>query len=178
MESSEKQRRSADREIQLYKGLGERGLALAPRQATLERLAAQIEGDQREIDTLITRARQNISQAEANITKLIDDRNKDLATEQKMAAGQLQEVGQQILMHGNLLRETRIQGTAALSAMMDRTRATVSYLLSRRLPETTKDFMAQPHDSIQPGDVLTVEQSTPEIEPGLTSALGSSAAPR
>jgi protein involved in polysaccharide export with SLBB domain len=157
MESSIRQQRSVEKEAQAFKVLEDKGLGVLPRQAALERLAAQIEGDQREIDTLSSRARQNIGQAEAAISKLIDERDKDLAMEIRQTSAELDEVEKEIAMQRSLLNEAEALSGTILRA--NRSEMSLRFRISRRDPEgVVREFVAQKDDPVDPGDVITVER--------------------
>ena len=153
-ESGVKQQASVEREIAKERSLADRGLALAPRLTTLERLAAQIEGDQRDIDARISQTRQEMAQAEAAITKLVDDRERDLRAEIRATTTQLEETNQQIALHHELAAEAEalnaLQGGLRTGAKRPRVRY--------RITRSDKEFPAQANDNVEPRDVLVVEQ--------------------
>ena len=162
LESSVKQQISVDREIAGLKGLSDKGLLLAPRQTTLERLSAQIEGDQKDIDARIAQVRQNIAQSEALMAKLADDRQRDLGVEIRMASAQLEEADQQVAMHKNLIAEAEsLSGRIGVVLRGSRS-ARLGYRVTRTEPGGPREFSAQADDLIEPGDVITVDQSTVE----------------
>jgi protein involved in polysaccharide export with SLBB domain len=167
MESSLRQQRSAEKEAQALKVLGEKGLGVLPREATMERLAAQIQGDQREIDTLIARGRQNIGQAEGAIIKLADERDKELIVEVRQTSAQLEEVEEQLSTQRNLLNEAETLSGANQGMRAGQTEG-VRFRISRRNSEgTTREVTAQKDDRVEPGDVVTVEKNFARIDLGV-----------
>jgi polysaccharide export outer membrane protein/exopolysaccharide production protein ExoF len=154
MESSKKQQKSVEKEMQVFKTLGDKGLAILPREAAIERLGAQIEGDQREIDTLIVRSKQNIEQSEAAILKLIDERERELTVQIRQTSAQLEEVEQQLLAQQNLLYQAEALGGAAIREGQGE--VSLRFSIVRRDPKgITREFPVQKDDLVEPGDVIT-----------------------
>jgi hypothetical protein len=165
MASSIKQQKSAEREAQALKQLGDRGLGILPREAATERLAAQIEGDQREIDTLVVKARQNIEQTEAEIMKLADDREKELRTAIHDASRQLEDVELQIVTQSNLIAEVQLRSGTLLLASQGA--ANLRFRITRRdIDGRSQEFTAKADDIVEPGDVITVTRDIALGEPG------------
>jgi exopolysaccharide production protein ExoF len=74
IKASQKMHESVVRELEETKGLVSRGLAPAPRVLPLERTVAQIESEQKALESAILRARQMINTAEAARLAVIDER--------------------------------------------------------------------------------------------------------
>jgi protein involved in polysaccharide export with SLBB domain len=184
MDSLTRQQKSVEREAQVFKTLGDKGLGLLPRETALERLAAQIEGDQREIDTLSAKARQNITQTEAAMTKLADDRDRDLAIEIRQSTAEFEQVEKDIATQRNLIYEAEALSGADQRALSDRTELDLRIRISRRDPSDHQgqitEFIAQRGDNVEPGDVISVSRILARSESGVRSdgrapALGAAA---
>jgi chromosome segregation ATPase len=174
LESSAKQQISVAKELSSLKGLSEKGILLAPRQTTLERLSAQIEGDQRDIDARIAQVRQTMAQAEASISRLIDERNREVGLELRSTSGQLEELDQHIALHRSLIAEAEALG--GLTRLFEGgTRAVrLEYRVTRVEPDGPREFPAQGNDPVEPGDLITVDQF---IGDGTLASESASSAP-
>ncbi|WP_406857088.1 polysaccharide biosynthesis/export family protein [Alsobacter sp. KACC 23698] len=173
MNSLVRQQKSVEVETQAMNVLGAKGLTILPRQASLERLAAQIEGDQRQVDTLSSEAKQNILQTEIAIAKLTDEREREIMAELKAASAELAETDHMIATQTDLVREAEILGSTKLT----RSGAPESRLRFRVLRRTSEsqseEFELTRDASVEPGDVLTVE--LPESEESEAPAVPQSA---
>jgi protein involved in polysaccharide export with SLBB domain len=160
VKANAKQQLSADKEAVGLRRLSEKGLGLAYREAVLERLTAKIEGDDREIDVQIARARQMVSQAESSLAKLISERERDIRTELRQVAVQLDEADQQILLQRNLIAEAETFGAVNNNQPMriGKNKLRLRFRIARTGDEGTAEFGVDQHDQVQPGDVVIVEQ--------------------
>jgi len=159
MDSAIREQSTVENELRQYKTLSDKGLALTPRLSLLERLSAQIEGDQRDIDTRIARAQQNIAQAEAAITKAADDNNEKIVTELRQISMQLNELTQQSAMHRDLMLEAEVLGTASQQLRTRQLHINLSFEVARRESDRVTEVKADGHDGVEPGDVITVRQN-------------------
>ncbi|RWP69995.1 polysaccharide biosynthesis/export family protein [Mesorhizobium sp.] len=162
IESLQKQQKSVQRELEAGRILEEKGLALMPRQATLERLSAQIEGDQRDVEVLITRARQSIIQTELALDKATDDRKKDIATEIQQVLAELVEVQSEIATHEELIREAELSGAAVRGVVADQRSMRFRYQIVREDSTGVHKFQVDDDARVEPGDVISVERVVPE----------------
>ena len=92
--SEQKQAKAIEREIEELRALVGRGLAPAPRVLPLERTLAQAEREQRELETLVIRARQQIDVSEQTIVTLRDERRGNAVAELQTVQAQVKEVSQ------------------------------------------------------------------------------------
>ena len=127
--SEQKQAKAIEREIEELRALVGRGLAPAPRVLPLERTLAQAEREQRELETLVIRARQQINVSEQTIVTLRDERRGNAVAELQTVQAQVKEVSQKYNTAQRMLAgaafsspELRSSGEAALpeSALLDR----------------------------------------------------------
>jgi protein involved in polysaccharide export with SLBB domain len=158
VKANAKQQLSAEKEAVGLRRLSEKGLGLTYREAVLERLTAKIEGDDREIDVQIARARQIVSQAESSLAKLVSERERDIRTELRQVAVQLDEADQQILLQRNLLVEAETFGAFNQLTRIGKNKPRLRFRIARTGDEGTAEFDVGQHDQVQPGDVVIVEQ--------------------
>jgi protein involved in polysaccharide export with SLBB domain/predicted RNase H-like nuclease (RuvC/YqgF family) len=153
-ESGNKKISSLEKELTGLRSLSERGLGLASRQGELDRLAAQYEGDQREIDTLINRARQNIAQAETSTGRLMSERQQSIRIELRQVSTQLDDLEQQMAMQQDLLAGSERMGAVTQAQRLGR----FSFRISRRTSTGVTELDVQQSDAVEPGDVVIVKQ--------------------
>jgi protein involved in polysaccharide export with SLBB domain len=153
-ESGNRKINSLEREIAGLRSLTERGLGLAARQGELDRLAAQYEGDQREIETLINRARQTIAHAETSIVRLRSEREQAIRVDLRQVSAQMEDLEQQKAMQRKLLAGAERMGAATPAPSSAR----LSFLISRRTSDGSTEFNVQQSDAVEPGDVIIVKQ--------------------
>jgi protein involved in polysaccharide export with SLBB domain len=157
-ESGNKKISSLEKELIGLRSLSERGLGLASRQGELDRLAAQYEGDQREIDTLINRARQTIAQAETSAVRLMSERQQAIRVDLRQVSTQLDDLEQQMSMQQDLLAGAERMGAATQAQRLGR----FSFRISRRTGTGVTEFNVQQSDAVEPGDVVIVKQLGPD----------------
>jgi protein involved in polysaccharide export with SLBB domain len=155
MESTIKQLASVEKELAGLRSLNERGLALAPRQTTLERLAAQIEGDQRAIDTQIAQAQAITVQNEAAITRLGDDRRREAQVELRQVTAQIEQLEGQLASQRALLAVAGALGVAE-DAQSNRAQFVLTYQISRGSGAAVREVTVAESDLVEPGDVIKV----------------------
>jgi polysaccharide biosynthesis/export protein ExoF len=168
MESAVRQQLTVESELRQYKTLGDKGLALSSRTSALDRLLAQIEGDQRDIDTRIARSRQNIAQAEAAIVNLMDEYKKELTADLRQISTQVSDLNHQSAMHRDLIVEAETSGTISHQAQSARLSYRIQFSVARQDNGEVKEFTADKHDRVEPGDVITVKQ---QFEYGAAATL-------
>jgi exopolysaccharide production protein ExoF len=171
-ESGVRKQASLEKEIAGLRSLTEKGLGLSARQGELDRLAAQYDGDQREIDTLISRARQVIAQSETSIARLTNERARDARLEIRAATGQLDDIEQQKTMQRRLLAETARLGAANQAIVQRRRSLHLTFTISRQTDAGVKEISARQDDPVEPGDVIVVDQvsSDSRLDENLTNA--------
>ncbi len=153
-ESGNKKIDSLEKELVGLRSLSERGLGLAARQGELDRLAAQYEGDQREIDTLINQARQTIAQTETSMLRLMSEREQAIRVELRQVSAQIDELEHQVMLHQRLLTETERMGSAVQALHSAR----INFRISRRTSSGIAESTVTHSDAVEPGDVIIVER--------------------
>ena len=155
-EAAEKQRFSMTRELSEVRDLVSRGLAPTPRVLPLERSIAQVEREQKEIDTQITRARGQISATERLITTARDDQVSVAARDLLAVQAQIREEAQRYAAAETLAREATAF-SSELSAKTDADeRVELAFTIVRADNGEAKEIPAAETTSMQPGDILKV----------------------
>ncbi len=166
--ANKKEAASVQRELNDVRTLYGRGLATISRQSGLERTQAQIAVAEQGFQTLILRARQNITQVEQRIFDLQNERRGRLNAELQRTRLDLEEALNRIDTNKSLLVE--VQFTAPiLAANTEDFAETRSFQIVR--PENGKQitFAADEHMELQPGDVVKVQRTYP-LPSGLKAA--------
>jgi protein involved in polysaccharide export with SLBB domain len=174
-ESGVKKQASVERETAGLRALSEKGLGLSARQGELDRLAAQYEGDQREIDSLINRARQTIAQSETDIARVTLQRERDIRVELRQLSTQLEEIEQQRSLQESLLADAGRMGAAVQLPGLSRSVVRLRFRISRRTGNGISEFNVQQNDPVAPDDVIIVDQIL--VDMGVSSATGIKATP-
>jgi polysaccharide export outer membrane protein/exopolysaccharide production protein ExoF len=176
-ESSAKQAASAVKEMAGLKGL--KSAELVARRGSLERLVAQMEGDQREIDARIVTAQRSIAQTEAQIGKLADERQKDLGQELRQASAQMNENHQQIVLNKSLLAAAETPGSLmGQLAQTNPGEGRLGFSIRRPTAGIMRELPAQPDDPIEPGDVIEVKRYLSDRAIGADPANGGARRPQ
>lgn len=148
------------RELQNISGLVEKGLSAAPRQLSLERTIAQIEGDRLRVGTALLKARQEISKTDIALLELKNNRANEAARELRETQSKLDEVRRKAATYKRLLQETEGVVPKSLIANSPDNKVQPIYAIVReRIPEA---FEQQALEStvLGPGDTIKIEIPT------------------
>lgn len=165
-EAKEKQARLLDIEIKDTQTLFSQGLSRKAALSTLQRLAAELDGDRRQIAAMIAKSEQGISSVELEITGERDKYIKDAVRELQESRSRLTELGVRVAAAREVVRQSELR--------LGRARATISsstvksYAITRRGPEGQPTTLAaEETTSVQPGDIIRVYSA--ETPSGWTS---------
>jgi len=146
------------KELDSTSTLVSKGLAVAPRQFSLERAEAEVETNRLELDTALLRARQEISRADRNILELQSQRRNEVLGDLRQVTASLEQTMQ------------KIQTTQKLIAESDN-------FAAQYIPGGTRDQSAQPVFSIVRGSgseaVESVVSDVTLVMPGDIIKVGS-----
>ena len=148
------------RELQNISGLVEKGLSAAPRQLSLERTIAQIEGDRLRVGTALLKARQEISKTDIALLELKNNRANEAARELRETQSKLDEVRRKATTYKRLLQETEGVVPKSLIANSPDNKVQPIYAIVReRIPEA---FEQQALEStvLGLGDTIKIEIPT------------------
>jgi polysaccharide export outer membrane protein/exopolysaccharide production protein ExoF len=169
------------KELQSVTSLVEKGLAVTPRQLSLERTMAQIEGDRLRLGTNLLRARQEISKTDIAIIELRNKRNNEITVDLRETQSRLEELTQKIETSEQLLDEsTAFQSRADFAR--DRNVKPI-YTIMRREGAQMVQIDANEGTGVEPGDTIQVVVPgavgrTPSMRSDRGASTQSDAAPR
>jgi protein involved in polysaccharide export with SLBB domain len=149
---------SVGKELAEVNDLYKRGLTTTARQMGLVRMQVQIEMNEQGFQTLILRARQNISQVEQKIFDLKSERNASLTAELQKTRLDLDDVNvkfetnQSLLVEANVVVPTMV-GTS--DGVVDLRSLTVVRVRDGK----AQTIEADEHTELLPGDVLRVQRT-------------------
>jgi protein involved in polysaccharide export with SLBB domain len=153
-----------DRQIQLVKKeldgvsvLVSKGLSVAPRQLSLERTLAQIEGDRLRVGTSLLKARQEISKTEITILELKNKRTNDAAVELRETQAKLDELARKAATSEQLLYEAEVMVPQLVSRLTRSRRIEPVYTIVRQSGGGTVEMSASEVTTVEPGDTIKVE---------------------
>jgi predicted nucleic acid-binding Zn-ribbon protein len=149
---------SVGNELKDVKALARQGLATATRLMGLERMQAQIEMNEQGYQTLILRARQNISQVDQKIFDLKSERNASLTAELQRTRMDLDEVGTKFETNQSLLVEAQLM-VPTLVGNSDGLVEARSLTVVRVQDGKAQSIEADENTELLPGDVLRVQRS-------------------
>ena len=133
-----------------------RGLAPTPRVLPLERTIAQIEREQKEMDTSMLRARQQINVAGRMIATLMDDRVAAAAAELLTVQAQMREAGERSATARRVIQQSAPYAIGAPGATQGET-PTLAFSIVRTEGGAPREFEAVETTPMRPGDILKVE---------------------
>jgi polysaccharide biosynthesis/export protein ExoF len=142
------QQEASKRQLGLLSNLKERGLASPGREFDLERMLADVQSKQREIETQAVRIQQERAKTESTIGKSKDQRQLEAATELRQIRTALAQFGQ---------RAETARRVLSMTATPDPNGAKRDYVIIRQTdPDRQASIVAQEATAIRPGDVLQV----------------------
>lgn len=154
------------KELNVVKALYARGLTTVTRQSELERSHAQIIATEQGFQTLMLRARQNITEVEQKIYTLQEDRRARLSAELQQTRLELEETSNRMDTNRRLMMEAQVTAPI-LAAGSDDAGGSREILIVRTENGRKSTIQADDHIELQPGDVLKVQRSygsTPEFD--------------
>jgi exopolysaccharide production protein ExoF len=154
IEAARKQEASVMKELEDTRGLVARALAPAPRILPIERTLAQIEREQKEINTAIMRARQQINATKIQRDALTDERRNSAVTELQAMEVQKRELDERVETAARL-----ISGSSAMLANPHEaadSEGAASYVIIRHRNAVATEITATETTVLEPGDVVKV----------------------
>lgn len=168
--------KAVGKEIEEVRGMVARNLAPLPRLTVLERTYAQIVGNQRALETLIVRAQQQITLTNQLIKQAEAVYRDRVNREIELTINEMGEVSRRVQTSRRLVQEAEVIAPAQALERLQQQSTETRFTITRRIGLETKTFPAEGGTSIEPGDVLNVERSTPM--PSAVSAGGDGLATR
>jgi len=166
--SLEKQLTFHDRQAELIQkelagvsSLVQKGLAVAPRELSLERTVAQMQSDRLAAETSLLRARQEMSRTDIAILELNNRHANEAAESLRDTQIQLDEVVRKANTARQLLYETEVTAPTLLASRERSERAKPVYKIVRTTAAGTQELTAEETTPIEPGDTVKVEIPMP-----------------
>lgn len=163
------QLRLLNQELKSVSSLVEKGLAVTPRQLSLERTMAQIEGERLRHATGIMRARQEISKTDIAILELGIKRTNETTLELRETQSKLEEAIRKFDTSSQLLNEA--ENFQSLAHRVRGRAIQPTYTILRQQGDRSVQVNATGATAVEPGDTIQVEVPLP-IRP--TPSLGQS----
>jgi polysaccharide biosynthesis/export protein ExoF len=160
--ASQTQWKSVETELNEVKALVGRGLTTNIRRMSLERFLSQIEMAEQGYQTLILRARQNISQTEQKIFDLKSDRDKRLTADLQRTQHEIEEVAMRVDTSQGLMQEVQFVGPRLTSGVSEAIEGR-SLTIGRVQDGKSITIEAEENTELWPGDVIKVEKSVVPI---------------
>jgi exopolysaccharide production protein ExoF len=147
------------KELRGVGSLVSRGLAVAPKQLSLERSEADIEGARLEIESNILKAREELSRTERTILELHGKRRNEVLAELRETQAKLEAASRLASTNRTLLEESedfaaRFQPGGA----NDEERRPITYVIVRGDADTFVEIAASEASPVAPGDLVKVQR--------------------
>ncbi len=155
--ASQAQWKSVETELNDVKALVGRGLTTNTRRMTLERFLSQIEMTEQGYQTLILRARQNISQTEQKIFDLKSERDKKLTADLQRTQQDLEDVAMKVETSQGLMQEVQFVRPSLTSGFSETVEGR-SITIGRVEDGKSVTIEAEENTELYPGDVVKVEK--------------------
>ena len=159
IEANKVQYSTVHSELDRVASLYARGLATAPRKADLERTLAQIDVAEQGFQTLILRARQNVTQVDLKIFDLKSQHNAAISTDMQRTRLELDEIAIKLDTDRNILVEAELTAPALVSSVDEGAIGGRSLTVVRVQDGKPLTLDAEEHMILLPGDVLKIQRS-------------------
>ncbi|MGO4406403.1 polysaccharide biosynthesis/export family protein [Bosea sp. RAF48] len=158
IQATKAQYASVEKELVEVRDLVKRGLSTLSRLTNLERMQAQLDMNEQGFQTLILRARQNITQADQRIFDLKSERNASLTAEVQKVRMDLDDISVKFETNRSLLVEAQVT-IPTLVGNSDGAVETRSLTVVRMQDGKAQTIDALESTELLPGDVLRVQRS-------------------
>jgi exopolysaccharide production protein ExoF len=162
IEAGKRELESVQKEFDDVMSLRQQGLSSLPRQLALERTQAQLVSAQHGLQTLVLRARQNITELEQKISGLESERRVKLNAEMQQTRLELEESRSRIETTRKLIIEAEVTAPTMTARRGSRGHAKeYSFLIVRKQEGKATSLPADENTALEPGDVVKVEREDP-----------------
>jgi exopolysaccharide production protein ExoF len=159
MQSNKVQYSTVNKELDGVKALFARGLSTSSRRMDLERTLAQIDVAEQGFQTLILRARQNITQVDQKMFDLRSQHTTAISAEMQRNRLELQEIGIKFDTNRDILTDAQLMAPTLVSSIDDGAIGARSLTVVRVVDGKSSTVDAEEHMVLLPGDVLKVQRS-------------------
>lgn len=168
----DKQIELIQKELAGVSNLVQKGLAVAPRELSLEGTVAQMQSDRLAAETSMLRVRQEISKTDIEILNLSNQHSSEVAESLRETQQQLNEVTSKSDTAVQLLHETQVTAPALLALRQNAAKAKPIFTIVRPKDNGTEELAAQETTLVEPGDTVKVEIPLPQSGLDSLSAAG------
>lgn len=150
------------KELAGVSALVQKGLAVAPRELSLQGTVAQMQSDRLAAETSVLRVRQEISKTDIEILNLGNTQASEVAASLRETQLQLNEVTSKADTAVQLLHETEVTAPALLALRERAQRAKPIFKIVRTTDSGSEELAAEETTPIEPGDTVKIEIPPPQ----------------
>lgn len=154
--AAQSQRESVARELEETRSLISKQLAVPARILPIERTLAQIEREQRELETAVLRARQQINQLAAQQVTARDERRGNALSELQALLAQLKELDERFATASRLISGSMAMSSEPKNDAEPDSNPQLSFVILRPIGDRIEEMQANETTHLLPGDILKV----------------------
>jgi protein involved in polysaccharide export with SLBB domain len=145
-----------------------RGLAVAPRQFSLERAEADIETSRLELDTALLRARQDISRSDRQLIELKSQRRNEVLNDLRSVEGSLEQTRQKLETARRLVAESDTFAARFGSGGSSERDTRPTFSIVRGSGDAAAESLVSEVAPVLPGDIIRVDVKPSRPEASLS----------
>lgn len=169
--AAQSQKESVARELEETRLLISKQLAVPARILPVERTLAQIEREQRELETAVLRARQQISQLVAQQVTARDERRGGALSELQTLLAQLKELDERFETASRLISGSMAMSSEPKNDAEPDSNPQLSFVILRPVGDRIEEMQANETTRLLPGDILKVFRPQETSRPASRSSL-------
>ncbi|MET4690169.1 polysaccharide biosynthesis/export family protein [Sinorhizobium fredii] len=155
---------SIQKELTDVSSLVSKGLAVAPREMSLERALTQYQSERLTAETSLLRARQEISRTEIAILELRNRYTNEVTVTLRQTQAELDALNRKAETAIQLLHESEVSAPRLLALRAKAAKAKPVYTIVRVANDQSEELPATESTTVKPGDTLKVEIPMPDLE--------------
>ncbi|AEH87414.1 MULTISPECIES: polysaccharide biosynthesis/export family protein [Mesorhizobium] len=150
--------KSIQKELKSVSALVDKGLAVAPREFSLERTLAQAQSERLAAETSLLRGRQEISKTDISILELQDGRRNEVTVDLRQTQAELDALASKTETTQQLLYDSEVSAPSLEARRADTEAAAPIYTIFRPSADgTTEKLEASETSAVEPGDTIKVD---------------------
>lgn len=153
----DKQIESMKKELENVSSLVAKGIAPAPREMSLERALAQIQGERLAAETSLLRAQQEISRTDISILELRNQRANDVTLALRETQAEIDALDRKADTSLRLLQDSQVSAPQIAASLADAKETAAVYTIVRPTESGTVTLTVQESTPVKPGDTVKVE---------------------
>lgn len=158
----DKQIELIQKELAGVSNLVQKGLAVAPRELSLQGTVAQMQSDRLAAETSMLRVKQEMSKTDIEILNLNNQRSSEVAASLRETQQQLNQVASKSDTAVQLLHETQVTAPALLALRQNAAKAKPIFTIVRPKDGGMEELDARETTLVEPGDTVKVEIPLPQ----------------